>query len=217
MPRAFDFFYFSGTGNTLLVAKQMQEVLVKRGATIRMRRMEKSNPREINLENEIVFAFPVAILATYPIVWTFIKGKPEAQGTRVYMVDTLGGLSIGLVGGLKRVLMKKGYSPEGAEEIQMPINFFRSNSNENKKETMIEMGLEKAEKYADEIYEGRTTWRRLPFLSDLAHHFFTSRLLWNIVPIWPKMHVDKTRCTKCSECVDLCPIGNIIMDDYPRH
>lgn len=42
--------------------------------------------------------FPVAVLSTYPFVWNFITSLASAFGTEIFMVDTLGGFSGGIVG-----------------------------------------------------------------------------------------------------------------------
>ena len=68
-----DFYYFSGTGNTLLVVKKMAETFEKNGINVNLHKIEESNTEDVNLEHTIGIAFPVAVLSTYPFVWEFIK------------------------------------------------------------------------------------------------------------------------------------------------
>jgi len=87
--------------------------------------MEKTDPKMVNLGNALGLAFPIAIFTTYPLVWAFIRPLPGAHSTEAFMVDMLGGLSMGIMGPLKRTLRKKGYTPIGAREIAMPVNFLK--------------------------------------------------------------------------------------------
>lgn len=215
------FYYFSGTGNTLLVVKKMKETFEKRGIMVDIHRIEKSNPNEVNLDHTIGIAFPVAVFSTYPFVWNFIQGLPQSEGTEIFMVDTLGGFSGGVVGPLREIVKKKGYNPIGALEIQMPPNVFYIQDEEtcNKK---VKKGIESAEKYAIDIINGKSEWGRIPILSDVMHLFSIGSLKLTGIDLhqkWFLFDADEEKCNKCGICVDLCPVGNIKMEDdeYPKH
>ena len=105
-----DIYCFSGTGNTLLISQRMKKVFDSKGSQTRLLRIENEDPKNIVTENIIGLAFPVAIFTTYPIVVRFIKGMPNVDGTKVFMVDTMGGLSLGLVSHVKTMLKRKGYN-----------------------------------------------------------------------------------------------------------
>lgn len=119
-----DFYYFSGTGNTLLVVKKIKEVMMEAGLEVKLYKIENSRPEEINHEHTLGIAFPVAGLSTYPFVWDFIESMPPANGTEIFMVDTLAGYSGRLIGPLRKKFGKKGYRPIGAREIIMPPQYF---------------------------------------------------------------------------------------------
>ena len=185
-----DFYYFSGTGNTLLVVKKMRDTFVEKGVDVNLHKIEESDPGEINLEHIIGLAFPVAVFSTYPFVWDFIKSLPHARGTRIFMVDTLGGLSGGIVGPLRRIVEKKGYFPMGALEIQMPINIFYiqdEDTNENK----IQKGLITAKMYAWDLINGKTKWDRNPVISDAVYLFSRGALKLTEVDLHQKYFLFK--------------------------
>jgi flavodoxin len=119
-----DFYYFSGTGNTLLIVKKMEYTFSQNGVKVNLYRIEDSKPDDVNLEHTIGLGFPIAELSTYDFVWNFVKLLPEALGTNIFMVATFGGISGGVVGSMRKILIKKGYTPIGAEEIIMPPNIF---------------------------------------------------------------------------------------------
>ncbi|MFH0947762.1 MAG: EFR1 family ferrodoxin [Elusimicrobiota bacterium] len=214
---AIDFYYFSGTGNTLLVVKKMRDVFVKNKINTNLYKIEKTDPKKINPNFTIGLAFPVECFSTFPFVWKFLKSLPSVNGTDIFMVDTLGGASGGIVGPLKKILIKKGYNPIGAAEIQMPANIFyvQKESNNRKK---IEKGLLKAENYAADLINGKSKWCRVPILSDIV--YFASTALtklfdWQPHQKWFLFKVDKSKCTRCGICTKLCPVSNIEMQEYP--
>ncbi len=163
-----DFYYFSGTGNTFLVVKRMRDVFEKNSIDVNLYRIEQSAPKEVNPEHTIGLGFPVAGFSTYPFVWEFIDALPQADGTKIFMVDTLGGFSGGIVGPLRGKLKKKGYMPIGAEEIIMPPNIFYIQDEITSKKK-INKGLKKAEAYALDLIDGKAKWSRVPVLSDMMY------------------------------------------------
>lgn len=212
-----DFYYFSGTGNTLLVVKKIKKVMMEAGLEVKLYKIENSRPEEINHKHTLGIAFPVAGLSTYPFVWDFIESMPPANGTEIFMVDTLAGYSGGLIGPLRKKLEKKGYRPIGAREIIMPPNIFyiqKGQSCQNK----IDKGLEKSEKYAKEILDGKSHWGRFPILPDLLLIFSLSLMrLWELKSQqkWFGFRTKRSKCTKCGICAQICPLNNIEIKGYP--
>ncbi|MFA5779386.1 MAG: EFR1 family ferrodoxin [Elusimicrobiota bacterium] len=217
--RQIDFYYFSGTGNTLLAVKKMRDVFVKNGINTNLYKIEKTDPRKMNLNLTIGLAFPVAYFSTFPFVWKFIKSLPPAKGTGIFMVDTLGGTSGGIVGPLKRILKKKGYNTIGAKEIRMPSNIFYIENDEIKKKK-TSAGLKSAGEYAFELINGKSKWHRVPVLSDVVYFIsdcLTKLLNWKPHQKLFLFKVNKSKCKRCGLCVKLCPENNIKMENYPVH
>jgi len=219
--KTIDFYYFSGTGNTLLVVKKMQETFKKNGIDVNMHRIENSDPEKVNLNNMIGLGFPVAELSTYEFVWEFINSLPQSEGTEIFMVDTLGGISGGIVGHMREILKKKGYVPIGAKEIIMPVNIFYIQDEEINKDK-VEKGLIEAEEYAVDIINGKAEWGKIPVISDVL--YYTSLLGLKITETRLNQKLlylaaDKEKCNKCGTCAKLCPIVNIKMgeDGYPEN
>ena len=211
-----DFYLFSGTGNTLLVAERMAEVFAENGVETRLHRIETADAREMDPAHTIGLAFPVAAQCTYPVVLDFIRRMPKAEGTKVFMVDTLAAFSGGIVGPLRKLLVSKGYQPIGAMEITMPSNWLPGKIDADKDSRKRARGLEKAAAYAAAVLEGESHWGRIPILSDLMWLLGTSSFLWKILSKKGRLFaVDREKCTQCGICVKLCPVGNVTMDEYP--
>ena len=212
-----DFYYFSGTGNTLLVVEKMEETFKKNGVHVKLHPIEKSDPEKVNLQHTVGLAFPVAGLSTYPFVWEFIESFPHAAGTPVFMVDTLAGYSGGMVGPLHNKLKEKGYEPIGACEIIMPLNIFYIQSDDSRRK-LIEKGLNKAEKYARELIGGQSIWGSFPILPSVVCTLGRSLMSsweWKSQQKWFGFRAEKSECNQCGICAQICPLNNIEMKEYP--
>jgi flavodoxin len=164
-----DIYFFSGTGNTLLVVRKMQEVFMENGIDTHLYPIEDSKLQDVDLDHTLGVAFPVAILSTYNFVWDFVRSLPEARGTKIFMVDTLGGFSGGVVGSMREKVKKKGYNPIGAKEIIMPLNVFYI-QDEDTCQGKVAKGLVEARKYALNLIDGEAAWSRIPVLSDAMYY-----------------------------------------------
>jgi len=209
-----DLYCFSGTGNTLVICQKMKKVFDAKGSITRLLRIENEDPKNIVPENIIGLAFPVAIFTTYPIVVNFIKGMPKVEGTKVFMVDTMGGLSLSLVSHVKTMLKAKGYNTIGAKEFVMPDNFTPSLEKDLKNLDIMEKAYTKAEAYAEDLWTGKTSWPSIPVLPALL--FWLSQLIFKIPSFRKKaVKMDHDKCVKCGLCAKLCPVKNVVMRDYP--
>jgi ferredoxin len=211
-----DFYFFSGTGNTLLVAKRMAERLSQSGCKIRLLPLERADPQTIDLDRALGLGFPVAAQTTYPLVWAFAEQLPSTDGTEAFMVDTMAGYSGGIVGPLGKCLADKGYRLLGAQEIVMPLNFGRIRLDTPRAHKVVSRGLQKADEYAQALLAGNSHWGRVPVLSDLMCAAGRSPLTWKLARwLGHRMHVDQNACTQCGICAQICSTGNIRMADYP--
>nr|WP_269777957.1 EFR1 family ferrodoxin [Tepiditoga spiralis] len=207
-----DFYYFSGTGNTYLIVEKAKKVFEKNNFKVNLYRLEKSNPKNIDVSHIIGLAFPVAVQSTYPFVWDFVKNFPNVENTDIFMLDTLEMFSGAVVGPMKRILLKKGFNPIGAYEFKMPSNFLSKKEINNKK---IKGSLSQVETYISSIINNKSKWGRNPILSDLLYYLVSNKVVWKVISKYISPKVDENKCVSCGLCEKICPVNNITVDKYP--
>ncbi|MEA3508376.1 MAG: EFR1 family ferrodoxin [Synergistota bacterium] len=211
------FFVFSGAGNTLLVAERMSEVFREHGIEVHLAPLERTDPADTDRFVSLGLAFTVAMFSTYPFVWDFMEKLPPGRGREVFMVDTMGGMSGGMVGPLKSLLVRKGYKPVGAREIRMPSNYSRTETGGEKDREKIRKGLGEARKYATELLRGTSRWGRFPVAPDLVSRISRNPMgrPWRMMRKSFVLEVNPHKCTRCGLCKRICPVGNIRIEDIP--
>lgn len=206
-----NFYVFSGTGNTYLVAERICAVLNAEGTETTLRLIENSAPDEVDTTRTLGLAFPVACFGTYPLVSEFMHRLPRGNGGGVFLVDTLGGNSRNFPGRLRALFLKKGYHLLGAAEIVMPDNIFGKGELTQMQKEKIEVGLEAAGDFARALLATRAVWPTrgvlAPVWDFVNRRAFSSRLLQ-----WIRPKVDVKLCTACGLCARYCPVKNITIE-----
>ncbi|MDI6739340.1 MAG: EFR1 family ferrodoxin [Candidatus Edwardsbacteria bacterium] len=205
MTNPVDLYYFTGTGNTLLVARKMKGTFEMRGIACVLRRIEKSDPTKVNLSHTLGIGFPIAGFTTYPLVWNFINKLPRSNGAPAFA--TMGGTAFAAMGPLKRILMAKGYAPTGATQIVMPSNLWYKKYDPVKTKKRTDKGLAHGRRFANALVDKKARWIAFPLLSRLLHPLLTGKRMWNSAPDYVKINRDK--CTRCALCVEMCPADAI--------
>lgn len=205
-------YYFSGTGNTQLVAKKIAEIFKSRGFSAKLFSMEKTDDITIDDDDIIGIGFPVAVFTTFPIVFRFLDRMDPVKGNGAFVFDTMGGSSMcGIMGRMKRILRGKGFTPLASKEFRMPPNLF-FHYPEKKCRKLIPESLAQAEKFVDEIIAGKARWKHIPLLSNLVPYL--SSALYNLSQYrwhqkYIKMKIDDAKCNSCGICAENCPVHNI--------
>ncbi len=212
-----DIYVFSGTGNTLSIAKKIAEVFNKNGKTARVLRIEATDPKNIDLTVTIGIGCTVAFWNTYPLVKKWIKALPPSNGTEVFLFDSMGDASMRMIALIGEELEEKGYKIIASKEFIMPNNFLLV-ENEEKKLKKLNITMKLVEKFAEDII----TEKNCKVKGGLIYSLFfmvTSLLLktwhWKLSQKIFGFKINHQICTKCGLCADICPKNNITMSEFP--
>lgn len=201
-------YIFSGTGNSLLIAREIARVFNENGIETELHPLDSKTKAQPNHNSLLGLVFPVAMQGTYQFIWRFVENLPEGNGRPVFMADTLGIFSGGIVGPMKKILKRKGYRCVGAKEFRMPHNLLKQHPSEIKSEQKRKKSLLKAKKYAVNILKGQTRWKRIPLVSDINSVISRGKGWWKLYRALFKIKVDADACIACDLCVRLCPVDN---------
>lgn len=225
--------YFSGTGNSLYVAKKLiseQEKIVNLSELIQ----KQEYTIELEKEEKLGFVFPVYFYTLPTIVREFIEKMEIKNVSYVYSVMTCGGGSGQASAVLNKILQNKGIQLSYFKEVVMPDNsmLFYQIPDLEKAESV----LKKADKQLEEIKSDLKARKKIiikknTFISDLlgigytlcskTKKFYANDScigcglcqrncpekvikLVNNRPTW-----QKETCCKCSACINRCPVQAI--------
>ncbi len=212
-----EFYYFTGTGNTLTAVNEMREVFSEKGISVNLLPIEQSLYPDEMKGKILGLAIPANTQSTLPFIYRFIKSLPKSNGTPVFLIVTCNE-SGGLLKPLYRILKRKGYDPAGACEVSMPNNLIIGPDDENQRNERLKKAANRVRQFAADIIEGKTKWEGRNsgpvFVSWLSRN---TPLLWVSMRLIFKLKVDKDKCEQCGLCIAQCPVKNIWMEDWPVH
>ena len=208
-------YYFSGTGNSLWVARKMQEsfpeaelIPITKDLPIELEEAEsQTKPDTIGL------VFPVYMMKPPHIIMNFAQKLPNAD--YVYAIATCGQNSGNTLTVLKNSLLNRGITLSAGYVIPLVTNFvFLPNT---KSQKGVEKVFKKAEAKTQAIAVNIKN-RALHFDKDTPKIIQKpiSFLLFNhahrIIPTLDKHFKVNSSCVSCGICRDVCPVQNITLD-----
>ncbi len=211
-----DYYVFSGTGNTLLIASHVAERIGRMGHDVVFHSI--SAPVDPDSDSIVGVAFPIAFFSTYPVVLDFFDRLPEGNHRKIFMTGTMGGLGMGLEAWFRKLVVGKGYVPIASELFVMPGNYNNKSADRTANDEVVSKALMKADLFAASIMNGISEWKSgSTIVPSLWHKFVSSglalRLFYRMYPI----QVCNDRCVMCMRCADACPVGAFdCSGDYPK-
>jgi len=196
-------FFFSGTGNSLYVARKLADSLedcsVNAIATY-------SGAGKIGGENESIgFVFPSYYGNLPRIVKRFIEGQDISANTWLFGIVTMGapfGLGNGAAVALEKILAQKGLALRYCNGITMPRNYVLK-YNPLSPESAVKFHAKadrRVKKIAEEISSGKSVIHKSRATAD--------NLYENIKALDEEFFADD-HCSGCGQCERTCPVQNI--------
>jgi flavodoxin/ferredoxin len=217
--------YFSGTGNTEYVAKQIQEKLAGQapGNTVDIYRIEDifNNKISVDLASYDMLGIGTPCYGFNParLVCEFAKSLAPASGLPVFLFLTCAGpcyMNDAALFGLKNILRRRGCHIINEKAFSMPANIMIQYPDH-----VVRLLIEAAEKIAGqmarEIASGEACVRRDRFLPYLTHgilRLLVHPLMRTSLPL--DFHISRD-CNNCQLCIRVCPRHNISLKKRIRH
>ncbi len=202
-------FYYTGTGNSLWVARTLAEKLDD--ATLVSISSKNNIPESLSTE-KVGFIFPIYIWGIPAPVVNFVKKIAALKPKYCFGLAVNGGQVANSLVQLKKLLAKEGVTLSAGYEITTPSNYipWGSPPAEEKQKELFSQAQIKLSIVAEDVEAERVKpvekgalWQRLIF----------STLLYPMsYPQVPKMDgsfwVDE-KCNECGICQKVCPAGNV--------
>jgi len=218
-------YYFSGTGNARNAAIWICNAATKRGlnvSLINIDRFKKIEIPEITENTLIGFCSPTHGFNLPPIVLDFIFKFPSANNTKVFILNTRGGLKLsklflpglsGIAQFLPALILRiKGYRIVGMQPLDLPSNWLILHPGLRKKvvSSIFKRCNIIVDNFTNHLLDGKKKYKAflsLPF--DLAifpvslGYYFIGRFFL------AKTLISTDNCNNCDLCINKCPVEAI--------
>ncbi len=204
-------YVFSGTGNSLYVARKTAELL---GSTD-IRPMNDKNSDTSNYDT-VGIIFPVYIWGVPRIVLNFVNYLKQDKGKYYFAIAVNGGQVAGTLLQLQNVLKKRGLFLSSGFSIIMPSNYIPWSGpgsrdlitkRYSKADDKIQIIAKTVRENKISKIEKGPIWQNIIF--SLIY-----RLSFNRVSTMDKSFFTDENCNGCGICEKICPVKNIVMKDF---
>lgn len=215
-------YYFTGTGNSLRVAKGLCEELGDCGIEAIASLQRSPGSPVVPAAQRVGIVCPVYFGGVPVIVVRFLERLDLAGATYVFAALTLGGHGTSALVQIDRILQEKHKRRlDAGFLVRMPGNYIRryGAATGEKRAALVDEAEGRIKEIADAIRSGRTEPVYESIVSSLLLRFMYPRFLGRVAQADREMTADDS-CTACGTCVEVCPVGNIALEkDRPvwRH
>ncbi len=204
--------YFSGTGNSEYVAKEISKDLNDSLLCIN-KRIKDNDTSEVCVNGKLIFVTPTYAWRIPRIVYKWIVETEFKDVKDVYYVMTCGDENGNADKYNQNLSELKGFKHRGTFEIVMPENYialFDAPSPAKAKEIILK-AKDKISDVAYNIAQDKEYIYKLNFLDKLKSGLVND-VFYSLIVSSKKFYV-KDSCGACGKCENLCPLNNIHLKD----
>ncbi len=205
-------YYFTGTGNSLVVAKDIAREI--EGELISIPSAISKGAIKINPKTAVI-VFPVYMWGIPLIIERFVKSIENLKDKSIYAVVTYGGMPGATINILEKTLESCGGKLAAGFAVAMPGNYtpMYGAIAEEKQKKMFDNWSKKVKIIAEYINTNRQGKKEN---SNFLVNLIFSSLIYNLsAKHIPEMDRDfwiDEKCNQCGICQKICPVSNIDMD-----
>ena len=204
-----DVFVFSGTGNTMKCAKELERHLMDLGATVNVMRVENGTERVESVGDTVVVCYPVHGFNAPINMIRFCEALPAANAD-FYVLKTSGeplSINDNSSGRIERSIRAKGYAYRGEYHFVMPYNMIFRHTDEMAAK-MWATAKARIPTAAQTIFDGASHVKRVSLKAKVVSGVVSIEH-WGARFNGRFFRVKKDKCIGCMQCVKNCPTHNI--------
>ena len=202
-------FYFSGTGNSKYVAKQIAKITNEELVSIN-EKLKNYDTSEITVQDRLIFVVPTYSWQIPRVVRNWILKTDFKDTKNTWFVMTCGSEIGNAEKYNKKLCDEKGFNYMGSAQVVMPENYIAmfNTPSEDEIEKLFDKANIQIENIANQIKENK------PFETP-RNNFYDKFMSGPVNMLFYPMFVkDKDfyaddKCTNCGKCVKVCPLNNI--------
>jgi ferredoxin len=217
-------YYFSGTGNSEIVAKWMTDIAKERDMEVTLINIANTHRRQIESpdpEALVAFVSPIHGFNYPPVMLNFLVHFPKGKN-KVLLMNTRAGMLIGkwVTPGITGIafyfaafiLKLKGYSIKAMFPVDLPSNWISVHPglNERTVKYLHEQNQEKVYRFARKVLAGGSNFRSVrEIIQDTLiapislGYYFVGRFFF------AKTYYASRDCNNCDLCIRQCPVKAI--------
>lgn len=202
--------YFTGTGNSLYVAKRIGGELYPISQLMRQ--------HEIVIEDEAVGIVCPVYAGEMPMMVRDFLAKAKIDTEYLFFVYTYG-MALGeAFANAKMACDEEGLKLSYVNAIKMADNYLPGFEMENQKETLPQKDVEgQIDRLLGELSERKTTEVKITSMTKARMALFQKRSAYNILRRdAAKEYIVNEDCILCGACAKVCPSNNITVTDKVR-
>ena len=202
-------YYFSGTGNSLKIAREVAEGL-EECVLVPIAKVWQQD-QLVSTSEKVGFIFPLYYYGLPKIVFDFINNIELAKSNYFFAVVTRAGDVDGApLQQLDNILETKMKTLNTGFFIRMPSNFIigYNTASEAVQKELFENSINQVEKITNIIKENGENFQKGMRTSERMNKKFREKVYAS-----DKSFFAEDNCTGCGICEDVCPVNNIVLTE----
>jgi len=207
-------YYFTGTGNSLAIARKIAE---DTNAELIGIPHALKNPHPIPKDASVGIIYPLYAGGLPNIVVRFLKSVSLADAGYLFFIATEGGKMGAPTSQISRLSKAAGHTPDASWWIQMPDNYIPLSAPPQtpEQQKMYDAAKRKAAVISEAVKNREKHIEGMGFagkLMGLAYGPFIKHLAES-----DKKFTISANCSECGICSEVCPADNIIIGKHGNH